>query len=524
MNPYKKIVFENLPRLLAQFDNDRSSESYGFGDRYYWAWGLIDFGNGTFQGAANGIARLWKFNLWPYKTSQVYFLERIDAIFEGTEKLTRIDGSLEEAFPYEGSYCVTALVAYDLISTIQLLEDEVPQEKIEKWKTIIAPLISYIIHTEETHAFISNHLATAVAALVRWHALTAEQAAETEAKKQLTRILNAQSDEGWFLEYEGADPGYQTLCLQFLADVHLLRADWNLINSLTKSINFLCHFAHPDGSFGGVYGSRCTRFYYPSGILALSKEIPEALSLAKFMEKSINGQNVVTLSTMDEPNFVPMFNSYVMAATLFENSENNKKSTPIQLPCQVRKPFRHYFEDAGVLIDAGKSFYNIISTHKGGVTYHYKNGSNRIIDCGNLISDPNNKLASTQFYNRENRVTFAGDTLEIECGFYAVPKELPNLSRFIILRLLILLVCKFSTPKKFLKKFLVKVLITKNKSWNLKCYRTIQLGVDLKIKDRINLPEGYRQLNKISYFVPIHMASKGYWQIQDEEKYSDSEN
>ena len=108
-NPYLKEIRANLPRLLSLFDNDRTSFSYGIGDRYHWAWGLIDFGNGTFQGAAHGLARLWSAGLWPYPTTRSLFLERIDSIIQAASKLTRWDGSLEEAFPYEGSYCVTAL-------------------------------------------------------------------------------------------------------------------------------------------------------------------------------------------------------------------------------------------------------------------------------------------------------------------------------------------------------------------------------------------------------------------------------
>ena len=110
-NPYLEEIHANLPRLLALFDNDQTSLSYGMGDRYHWAWGLIDFGNGTFQGAAHGLARLWSAGLWPYPTSRSLFLERINAMIEAASKLIRRDGSLEEAFPHEGSYCVTALVA-----------------------------------------------------------------------------------------------------------------------------------------------------------------------------------------------------------------------------------------------------------------------------------------------------------------------------------------------------------------------------------------------------------------------------
>ena len=142
------------------------------GDRYYWAWGLSDFGNATFQGAAHGMARLWVAGLWPYETSKSTFLARIDALVQASRRLTRRDGSLEEAFPHEGSYCVTALVAFDLLCTLELLDAEISPSQSAQWQSVICPMIRFLLNADETHALISNHLATAAAALARWYRLT----------------------------------------------------------------------------------------------------------------------------------------------------------------------------------------------------------------------------------------------------------------------------------------------------------------------------------------------------------------
>ena len=48
-NPYLTEIQSNLPRILSLIDRDPTNASYGMGDRYHWAWGLIDFGNGTFK-------------------------------------------------------------------------------------------------------------------------------------------------------------------------------------------------------------------------------------------------------------------------------------------------------------------------------------------------------------------------------------------------------------------------------------------------------------------------------------------
>lgn len=517
-NPYLDEIERNLPRLLALFDSDLTSSSHGLGDRYHWAWGLIDFGNGTFQGAVHGMARLWRAGQWPYHTTKEHFFARIDSLFGAAERLTRKDGSLEEAFPHEGSYCVTALVAFDLLCALDLLDAEVNDEQQQRWRFIVAPMIRYLISADETHALISNHLATAVAALVRWHKLTGDHAAECKARAQLGKILHHQSEEGWFKEYEGADPGYQTLCTYYLADVNQLRPDWGLIEPLRRSLQFLWHFAHPDGSFAGLYGSRSTRFYYPAGVLALANEIPEAAALSAFMAQSIVKQRVVTLSAMDEPNLIPMFNAYAWAAAMAREptAPEYAVSAAPTLPCQDTQPLRRQLPQAGLWLDRGSAHYTLINTHKGGVVYHFRRGQPPLIDAGIVVCDARGHYGSSQAHEPKNRVDQHGNLLEITSCITAMPKQLPGPFQFMLLRGLCLTIFRFSALREWVKQLLVKMLITRRQSWAVTNHRAIRLGARIKITDQTNLPPGYQVVQNAGAFVPIHMASQGYWQVQDE--------
>ena len=124
-NIYLKEINANLPRILSLIDIDITNKSFGTTDRLFWAWKLKDFSNCTGQGMINGLCRLWVNKLWPYNTKKEKFFQRISHLIIGAQKLTRKDGSLEEAFPYEGSYCVTALVAYDHLVAYELIKDEI---------------------------------------------------------------------------------------------------------------------------------------------------------------------------------------------------------------------------------------------------------------------------------------------------------------------------------------------------------------------------------------------------------------
>ena len=515
-NPYLDPIRHTLPRLLALFDSDRTSASRGLGDRYHWAWGLIDFGNGTFQGAVHGMARLWRHGLWPYATPRQVFLDRIDALFQGAARLTRKDGSLEEAFPNEGSFCVTALVAFDLLCASDLLRDEVTRETLARWQTIIRPLVGYLLAADETHALISNHLATAVAALARWYDLTGEDACERRAKELLQRILDHQSGEGWFREYEGADPGYQTLCTYYLADVHRRRPDWGLADALARSVRFVWHFAHPDGSFGGLYGSRCTRLYYPAGFEALAGQVPEAAALSRHMANSIVGGRAVTLASMDEPNLVPMFNAYCWAAALWPTSSAGG-AAPV-LPARRAEAARIRFPEAGIWIDSGPGHYTIVNSHKGGVVAHFRDGRAATMDAGVVVQGPQGVLGSSQAFAPQNRASLEGDTLTVESAITPMPRRLPTPLNFIVLRLLCVSAFRLGWLREWAKRRLVRLLIIGRRPWPARNIRRIRLGADLAVSDELVAASGYTGVESPGPFVAIHMASQGYWQIQDEEQ------
>jgi hypothetical protein len=488
---------------------DETHDSYGIGDRYHWSWGLIDFGNATFQGAAHGLARLLTNRCLPEYISETSIVNRIDAMFHGADFLRRNDGSLEEAFPYEGSFCVTALVAFDLLSAVELLDDKLDANSRTRYINIVRPMISFLLYADETHAFISNHLATAAAALYKWHLLTGENS-ETRAQQILDLILQNQSNEGWFREYEGADPGYQTLCLYYLADIHRMRPDLGLIKPLRNSIQFLSHFAHPDGSFGGLYGSRNTRFYYPAGIEYLSPEIPEAASLSHFMRNSIEMQKVVTLSVMDDSNLIPMFNAYCWAMVCSKTDMDTSK-----LPCEIKKPLRQYWPEAGLLLDRGDNFYTIVSTHKGGVTYHYKDNELVILDAGIIARDTRGKLYSTQAFEINNNIQLDEKKVVIHTGFQLVKHRLPKPSQFLALRVMNLTIMRLRWLRERVKQLLVKMLITGKSTpigYNTRC---IHLGYNLTITDKMDADKLTR-MHPSSPFVAIHMASQGYWQIKDD--------
>ena len=537
-NPYLKEIEKVLPRILSLIDNDTSNDTYGLLDRLYWGWKLIDFPNGTPQGVINGFARLWVNGIWPYETKKELFINRISSIIYAASKITRYDGSLEEAFPYEGSYCVTALIAYDTLVTIDLLTPELSTVETNEWLNIVESWINFLIKSDEEHALISNHLATAAAALFRWAHIADGRNSQNLARQKgellLKRILFFQSEkEGWFKEYEGADGGYQSLCTYYLADLlENLKKYSNLENqneilikklseALEKSLDFLKYNVNPDGSFGGIHGSRNTRIYCPGGLELLSDKFLIARLISKRMESSINNMEVVNLSTIDFGNLSPIFNSYCMAAVIWEKRKNNKDHLNIsslnnKLPCDLEKTHTKYFPETGIYIHSAKRQYTVISISKGGTVMHFRCNKLSLINCG--VRAKINKLreVSTQAWNIDNKFSLNKSSITITSQFYELKKSLPSPSKFIVLRILGLSIFKIRFIKEFFKRILVNLLIKNKKRYDIYNKRTIIIGEKITIKDEQLSKRKLYSVDNNNYFISIHMASQGYWQIQDE--------
>lgn len=517
-NPYLQQINSVLPRLLALFDSDQTNQTYGQGDRYFWAWKLKDFGNGTYQGAAHGLARLVVNDLLPQEVSNDSILRRIDSMFLGAERLRDKNGSMSEAFPYESSFCVTALVTFDLLSAIELLRTRIDEKQRVKYLGIVKPMIDFLRKTDEKHAFISNHLATAAAALYKWSFLTDDKDI-VRAEVLIKRILDSQSTEGWFKEYEGADPGYQSLATYYLADVHRMHPDLGLLAPLRRSVQFLWYFAHPDGSFGGSYGSRNTRFYCPAGIEFLSNSIPEANVLAVFLRNSIVNHATVTLDALDESNLVPFFNAYCWAAEIYNNGKSKENaSSLLSLPCIDNVSWCREFRQAGIIIDKGLAHYTIVSWYKGGVCYHFNRSLNVVsINPGVLAIAKNKKYYSTQIYQLSNQICIEKNKVIIVAPLSALDKRLPGSFSFLLLRLACVTVMRNLFLSNLVKKALVKFLITGKRASVVCNCRTINFGPDIKIIDKWQGNDGgFERVEARPSFCAIHMASQGYWQKQDD--------
>ena len=500
MNPYLQILEQNRSRLLNLYNTDLNAKTYGFGDRIYWGWKTIDFPNASMQGGVHTLAIAYKLKL----LDQNWTLELIDAIIKATSKIIRKNGSAEEAYPNENSFCVSALVAFDLLSAIDMLSDEITEDSKAEYFKIITPLIKFISAHGEEHAIISNHLATGVAAIVLWNKLTGDK---SERHKELLEIIyQNQSTEGWYLEYEGADPGYQTLCTYYLASAYLNDHNVELKKSLEMSASFLRNFVHPDGTIGGLYGSRNTEVYYPGGIVALSHIIDDFAFIANRMSEGIEKGNQLLPQAIDANNYIPLLNSYAFAGFHYCGKQNSVNTKSAFFESDNEK----LYPQAGILLKSNLSYFCILNYKKGGTIKIFDLRSQKLdIEDGGLFGQLVNGVKfSTQQYDNSTQLY----NYSFKSYFYKINESYPGLWQTIILRMLSLTIFRVVFFGNIFKKLIVKMLMTgKNR---LKGSVQTELSfedAEIVIKHKVVKSKIVASVGHIGKAKAMHMASSGYF-------------
>ena len=278
---------ENIPRLLGLIDRNKYSTTYGCFDRMFWNHKKSDFPSGMYQLGTLPLAIIYKHKLpgnrW-YKKERVK--ELCQAGISYMEKCSHKDGTTDEFYPFERALGATAFTLYTGTEAYLILG-----EKDSQQEDFFIKRADWIAKNSEP-SVIANHQAGSALALINVFKITGKKKYLHAAKNKIKQALSWYCDEGWFLEYEGCDPGYLTFTIDFLAKYYQKTGDESLIPVLKKSIEFCSYFMHPDNSYAGEYGSRNTAHYLPHGFEILGKRIPLALQMNdRFLEGLKTGKN-----------------------------------------------------------------------------------------------------------------------------------------------------------------------------------------------------------------------------------------
>ena len=351
-------ALKQIPKLLMLQDRNPHSPTYGCFDRNFWQYRLTDFPTGMAQEFVYPLALAYSTKLPgnSYFGDQT-FAEWIKAGIYFAKKSSHSDGSCDDFFPYEKASGAAAFSLLGCLESYHLLR--LKDTGLERFFKRRGRWLA--LHHESGK--LSNHEALIVYCLY----LISQRFQETGFldfyHDRLNRLLSWQHDEGWFMEYNGCDLGYQTLSIAILAQLYADSGEQKLRKPLKRAIAMTAQFMHPDGSFGGEIGSRNTYNYFPHGFELVGAWFPEALHL--------NNRFVVALEKGRTPRYEDDHMiahhtwSYLLAARDHVSVRTGKSFSPKS---------RVFYEGAGLLVDRRNSMDLFVALNKGGVFKLFRDG------------------------------------------------------------------------------------------------------------------------------------------------------
>lgn len=272
---YARTALAQIPRLLTAVDRHPLRATYGCADRQYWHYRTAAFPSGMYQEAVLPLAlvyaQAWPGNRWQ---RQPALREWLVAMLRYALRSAHRDGSCDDYYPWERALGAAVFSLQAEARAYQLLGLDDAE--------LVAGLVRrarWIARHRETGR-LANHQALAALGLWRVFQITGQGEFQQAARRRIAEVLTWQHPEGWFEEYGGADPGYQSLTIDCLAQLDRLGAHPDLAGPLGRAVSFAREFLHPDRSYAGPYGSRGTSHCFPLGWELLAATDPLAADLA----------------------------------------------------------------------------------------------------------------------------------------------------------------------------------------------------------------------------------------------------
>jgi len=445
---YLREALAQIPRILTLQDRDPSSPSYGSFDRNYWHYRTQDFPSGMYQELALPLAQVFAYDLpgnsW-YREPRLRELA-LAGVRCGARH-AHPDGSCDDYFPYERALGATAFAAAAHAEVLRLL-DAHDEDLVEFCRR----RARWLVDRQESGR-LSNHQALVALAAARTAEVTGDEGLREAARHRLGVCLSWQHEEGWFAEYEGADPGYQSLTIAFLATLRTHLDEPALDAALARAVHFAAHFLHPDGSYGGETGSRNTCQVLPSGWERLAGHLPEARYLADgWLRGAVAGRRGYA---DDDRIFCHWVHDFIEAG----RSRGAREATDAGgVPPWEPPPGRTSFPGAGLHVVREGDLHLVVATNKGGVFRAYRGTRLLANDTGPVILLDDGQRLVSHVVDPESACRWEERAVEVSGSLHLGRRRLPTPVKQLIFRLLNLGLGRFAPD--LLRRLLQRLLIT----------------------------------------------------------------
>ena len=530
-NIYKKITKSLVSRTLSMLDRNPLSSTYGCFDRNFWHLKtLVDFPSTTYQQPVLGLALFYSTK---NKDNSYYKKEKLaDFIKAGILfwcKIQKKDGSFDEYYENEFSFCPTAYTTYAVAKAFYLTANLFSFKEKKQISDCLIKSALWLGRHKNT--LVSNQMIVSMNALYWVGKITKNNKILKAFKKRRLDVLKSQTKEGWFPEYGGADIGYSFLSLDTLADYIKVSNDKEIKTAVLKLLNFLIFFLHPDGTCGGAYASRSTQHIFPFGLEHLANQnIKTAKYILSWFREHYLKANLIQPGVIDDKYFNYFyFNSYVQAffeykSEHFEYKSEYKEERALSLDNQYKLSKAKIFDKAG-LIAINNGFVSAwISIYRKGVCEIFYNNKLIYSDCGYLVELSNKIKAASQTQNKKieyNIFNKKGGSIEIKIKgkLSKIDDSLPLINWLIPFKLFCKTLLRWRKFAYFFNNQLKYKKIVKSYCLPITINRQFRfLKNRLIIKDILTIDRSYlatfKNIKLVHHVTTVHSPSSRYYQAQ----------
>ncbi len=471
-----------IPKILTLQDRNPHSPTYGCFDRNYWHYKIIDFPSGMAGEFVLPLALAYSLDVPGNGFFQQPSLrEWVIAGIRYSARSAHPDGSCDDYFPFEkaaGAAAFSLMASLDAYTMLDLHDLEMLE--------FFARRADWLADHHESGR-LTNHQALIVLCLEKAGKLLATERWDDLKAKRIARVLEWQNEEGWFQEYEGADPGYHTLTVGLLAQVHEFTPSRELREAIERGVSFAAEFVHPDGSFGGEYTSRNTYNFFPHGFEIAGRWLPGALAINdRFATGLARGLGACYA---DDHILGHHCWSYLLAWRDWAASRP---------PVPPRPTGRVYFKNAGLLIDRRDGCELYLALNKGGVFKLWRDG--RLIASDTHLSaqlslGKKTRTAVGHLVGR-SEVSLDGHAITIRGRLGWAKAKRMSTFNLIVLRFLMFSVGRFFPD--LIRKLLQKMLITGKKAAPFRFERSLSWADGkLRVADTLEARKGWQKVRSV---------------------------
>ena len=438
VNPYLSTVEQLVPRVLSMQNRNPMSSTYGCFDRNYWHFKtIIDFPCATYQQVVIGLSKLFSTNIncnSYYQHPTIGESVRSGILFWC--KIQNRDGSVNEYYENDHSFCPTAYTTYAIAQSYYLIQNLFSES--EKNLIVNSLLKGSRWLSKYENPDVQNQMIASMNALYWVYRITNDPVVHTGFNKRRKKILESQNKEGWFNENGSADIGYSFKDLDLFAAYLVETDDSEILSAAVRLMEFTNNFLHPDGTAGGDYGSRCTQHIFPFNLeYFTNKDIKVANQMLAWFMYNFDRNRIIHPNIIDDKYTLYFyFNSYIQALLIHNDKnklihdDNNKYLQSI-----IKRPTTKLFNNAGILRVQNDNVSAWFSARRNGVCRIFYDDKLVYADTGYLIRLSDNISCATQWEDKNARIEYKKNSQEFNIktiGFAGKVDDSLPLRRWII--------------------------------------------------------------------------------------------